>query len=191
VRFRVLARQHGANAFECLVLAPIVAIAYALIVVGRRRRACSSPCRRPDRRIGMRTWSQRWRRRDAGASAVEMAIVLPLLTFLVMGVVDLGRALNAEIQLSQGAREGVRLAALAGGNAAYDKAAVRARVILAAPAPGFSGSPTVADADITLCTNTSPPTAVASVTAKLAFRGILWTPGGGTLQQTAVMRCGG
>jgi Flp pilus assembly protein TadG len=139
----------------------------------------------------MRVGQRSWRRRDAGASAVEMAIVLPLLAFLVMGVVDFGRALNAEIQLSQGAREGVRLAALAGGNAAYDKAAVRARVILAAPAPGFSGTPTIADADISLCTNTSPASAVASVTAKLAFRGILWTPGGGTLQQTAVMRCGG
>jgi len=53
----------------------------------------------------MRVGQRSWRRRDAGASAVEMAIVLPLLAFLVMGVVDFGRALNAEIQLSQGARE--------------------------------------------------------------------------------------
>jgi Flp pilus assembly protein TadG len=133
----------------------------------------------------------RWRRRDAGASAVEMAFVLPLLTFLVLGVVDFGRILNAEIQLSQGAREGVRMAALAGSNAAYNKPAIRLRVIQAAPSPGFSGSPTVADADITLCTNLSGANDVASVTAKLAFKGILWTPGGGTLQQTAVMRCGG
>ena len=62
---------------------------------------------------------QRWRRRDAGASAVEMAIVLPLLVALVFGIIDFGRMLNAEIELSQAAREGVRLAALTEGNAAY------------------------------------------------------------------------
>ena len=70
---------------------------------------------------------QRWRRRDAGASAVEMAIVLPLLVLLVFGIIDFGRMLNAQIQLSQAAREGVRLAALAGG-AAYSTADVSARV---------------------------------------------------------------
>jgi Flp pilus assembly protein TadG len=123
-----------------------------------------------------------------------MAITLPLLAFLAFGIVDFGRILNAEIELSQGAREGVRLAALAGGATNFDKAAVRARVLLAAPNPGLqqSSAATVADSDIMLCSSTSSATAFASVTAKVTnFRGILFTPNGGVLQQTAVMRCGG
>jgi Flp pilus assembly protein TadG len=130
-------------------------------------------------------------RRDVGASAVEMAIILPLLAFLCFGVVDLGRVLNAEIELSQGVREGVRMAALSGNSTNYTRANIRARVIAAAPNPGFQAPPTVADSDIVLCAATpSSDLTTASVTAKVNFRGILFTPPGGVLQQTAVMRCG-
>jgi len=138
----------------------------------------------------MTTRQHRWRRRDAGASAVEMAIVLPLLAFLVFGIIDLGRVLNAEIELSQGVREGVRMAALSGNSTTYTKPAIRARVIAAAPNPAFGPNPTVSDADITLCAASPLASDVATVTARVTFRGILWTPPGGVLQQTAVMRCG-
>jgi Flp pilus assembly protein TadG len=50
--------------------------------------------------------------RDRGAVAVEFALLLPVLLLLVFGLVDFGRALNAQITLTQAAREGVRLAAL-------------------------------------------------------------------------------
>jgi len=50
--------------------------------------------------------------RDRGAAAVEFALLLPLLMLLVFGIVDFGRALNAQITLTQAAREGARLAAL-------------------------------------------------------------------------------
>jgi len=43
---------------------------------------------------------------------VEFALLLPLLLLLVFGIVDFGRALNAQITLTQAAREGARLAAL-------------------------------------------------------------------------------
>jgi len=49
---------------------------------------------------------------DRGATAVEFALLLPLLLVIVLGIVDFGRALNAQITLTQAAREGVRLAAL-------------------------------------------------------------------------------
>lgn len=54
----------------------------------------------------------RGRGSDRGAAAVEFALVLPLLLLIVFGIVDFGRAYNAQIELTQAAREGVRLAAL-------------------------------------------------------------------------------
>lgn len=51
-------------------------------------------------------------RDDRGAVAVEFAIVLSLLLVLVFGVIDFGRMFNAQITLSQVAREGARLEAL-------------------------------------------------------------------------------
>jgi Flp pilus assembly protein TadG len=50
--------------------------------------------------------------RDRGAVAVEFALLLPLLLLIVFGIVDFGRALNAQVTLTQAAREGARLVAL-------------------------------------------------------------------------------
>jgi Flp pilus assembly protein TadG len=52
------------------------------------------------------------RERDRGAVAVEFALLLPVLLLLIFGVIDFGRALNAQVTLAQAAREGARLAAL-------------------------------------------------------------------------------
>jgi Flp pilus assembly protein TadG len=49
---------------------------------------------------------------DRGATAVEFALLLPLLLLIVFGIIDFGRAINAEVTLSQAAREGARLVAL-------------------------------------------------------------------------------
>ena len=54
----------------------------------------------------------RVRDRERGATAVEFALLLPVLLLLLFGIVDFGRALNAQITLTQAAREGARLAAL-------------------------------------------------------------------------------
>jgi Flp pilus assembly protein TadG len=56
--------------------------------------------------------------RDRGAAAVEFALLLPLLLLLVFGIIDFGRALNAQITLTQAAREGARLDALGRSNVA-------------------------------------------------------------------------
>jgi Flp pilus assembly protein TadG len=47
---------------------------------------------------------------------VEFALLLPLLLLLVFGIIDFGRALNAQITLTQAAREGARLTALGQSN---------------------------------------------------------------------------
>ena len=49
---------------------------------------------------------------DRGATAVEFALLLPVLLLIVFGIVDFGRAYNAKITLTQAAREGARLTAL-------------------------------------------------------------------------------
>ncbi|HUC59221.1 MAG TPA: TadE family protein [Streptosporangiaceae bacterium] len=49
---------------------------------------------------------------DRGAAAVEFALLLPVLLLLVFGLIDFGRALNAQITITQAAREGARLEAL-------------------------------------------------------------------------------
>jgi Flp pilus assembly protein TadG len=54
--------------------------------------------------------------RDRGATAVEFALLLPVLLLLIFGLIDFGRALNAQITLTQAAREGARLAALGESN---------------------------------------------------------------------------
>jgi TadE-like protein len=56
--------------------------------------------------------SSRSQARDRGATAVEFALLFPLLMLIVFGIVDFGRVLNAQITLTQAAREAARLDAL-------------------------------------------------------------------------------
>lgn len=51
-------------------------------------------------------------RRDRGAAAVEMALVFPLIVFLVFAIIDFGRMFNTQITLTEAAREGARATAL-------------------------------------------------------------------------------
>jgi len=126
-------------------------------------------------------------RLDRGAAAVEMAIVMPLLIAMIIGIIDFSRIFNAELQLSQAAREGVRMAALGFPSDAPGRATA------AAPNPAW-GSPLSTD-NITVspCPATPGPTDTAAVVVNYPFQGIIWPNGHGsaTLSQKAVMRCGG
>jgi hypothetical protein len=51
-----------------------------------------------------------WRRRQAGQSLVETALVLPVLLLILMGIFDFGRAIFAFNTVSNAAREAARLA---------------------------------------------------------------------------------
>lgn len=50
--------------------------------------------------------------RDAGAAAVEFAIILPLFLILIGGIIDFGRLFYAEIIVANASREGARMLAM-------------------------------------------------------------------------------
>jgi Flp pilus assembly protein TadG len=114
-----------------------------------------------------------------------MALVLPLLLTMLFGVIDFGRVFNAEIQLSQAAREGARVAAL--GASAGDPVA---RAVAAAPAPGFGGGGAVTGT-ATVCPAAPAAGADGVVTVRFTFTFFLPLFPDRTLTQTARMRCGG
>jgi hypothetical protein len=129
-------------------------------------------------------------RRDRGSATLELALLLPVLLSVAFGIIDFSRVFNAEIQLSQAAREGVRLASLVASTntAAYTSQQVTDRVRQAAPAPGFSGQSQVQVDLVQLCPNTTAAQPVAMVRVTFAFRGVIWRQ---NLTEEAVMRCAG
>jgi Flp pilus assembly protein TadG len=67
---------------------------------------------------------------DAGVALVEFALVAPLLLFLMIGILDVGRAVNAYVTISNAAREGSHYAALhPTASPGAIESAVRARVV--------------------------------------------------------------
>ena len=159
------------------------------------------------------THSQRPRRltgrRDRGAAAVEMALVMPLLILMVMGIIDFGRIFNGQIQLSQAAREGARIAAL-GTPGSFTVDTARARTKAALTNPALQGTPQWTCTATTGCINVdvvsiNPTTGVTSlatqnavcsssanlgrVTVSIPYDKILFGPT--TLSQKAVMKCAG
>ncbi|MGX6603365.1 TadE/TadG family type IV pilus assembly protein [Micromonosporaceae bacterium Da 78-11] len=53
-------------------------------------------------------------RGESGAAAVELAIVLPTMLLLIFGLIDFGRVMQQQIQLTEAVREGARVGALSG-----------------------------------------------------------------------------
>lgn len=73
--------------------------------------------------------------RDRGAAAVEMALVLPMLLLIIFGTIDFGRMLNAQLTLTEAAREGAR-------SVAVGQTATQANARIANVASGLSGGVT-------------------------------------------------
>lgn len=118
---------------------------------------------------------------DRGAAAVEFALVLPILVLIICGIVDFGRAYNANLALTHAAREAARIWALGGTAAETSTAATTAAVGL-----------TVTSVTTTTCAFGNPTT--VTVTADFSFITPLiqnLSPGLSTLSSNGVMRCGG
>lgn len=121
-------------------------------------------------------------RSERGAVAVEFAIVLPVLLLLVMGVMEFGRAFNAQITLTNAAREGVRVMAINNERTPARTAAKNAAVSL---------NPALADSNIAF--SSSSCTAGAQMTVTISYRLSTITGVAGPFDMTGkgVMLCGG
>jgi Flp pilus assembly protein TadG len=124
---------------------------------------------------------------ERGAAAVEFALVLPLLLLIVFGIIDFGRAYNAQVTLTQAAREGARLAALNQSNV------VSRTQGAAIPLTGVGVA-------VTACPSGSTGDAVVQTTYTFTFvtpvraiAGLFGSTWGSTISMTGrgVMRCQG
>jgi Flp pilus assembly protein TadG len=119
---------------------------------------------------------------ERGAAAVEFAILLPLLLLLVLGTIEFGRFYNAQIVLTNAARDGVRVMAIANDPIAAKTAAKNAAA---------SVSTTIPDSDITLSTNVCSTGAQVTLTIKHTLSTITGIAGPFPMAGKGVMLCGG
>lgn len=130
-----------------------------------------------------------WRRGERGATAVEFAVILPILIVLVFGIIAFGFGFARWVALTNGAREGARYMAInsAGDPGAEAQAITRAQQWANLPCAGggctyssTSCAPGVEDASFSITMNEFSPFDVP-------FLPTLGFP----LTSTAVMQCGG
>ena len=120
------------------------------------------------------------RARERGAAMVEFAFVLPILVLLVFGIIEFGRAYNAQVSLTHAAREGVREYAITQDAGAGTAAATNAATSLNPSLMTFATSG---------CVIGQP----ASLTISYPFELLipLFPASSLTLSGQGVMRCGG
>lgn len=119
---------------------------------------------------------------ERGAAAVEFAILLPLLVMLVLGTIEFGRAYNAQITLTNAARDGVRVMAITN-----DPTSAKA----AAKTAAASVSTTIAISDVTLSTNACSAGAQVTLTITYNLSTITGIAGPFPMTGKGVMLCGG
>lgn len=127
-------------------------------------------------------------RKEQGQDLVELALILPLLLALVLGVLDSGRLFGAYIDLKNVSREGARYATLHASEASL--AAVQSIAVAEAAASGLTGlgpsDITVVPGDPGLWRDGTP----VSVSVRYPFQFLTSIPLGGPsidLQATTVM----
>ncbi|WP_371131033.1 TadE/TadG family type IV pilus assembly protein [Arthrobacter sp. SDTb3-6] len=118
---------------------------------------------------------------------MEFALVLPLLIMLILGILEFGLAYNAQITVTNAAREGVRTMAIQNSTSAAKTAVETAASAL---------NPAITDSEITITVSNGTTTCTGGSTATVAIQypfkfltGFFGT--GYTMTGKAAMRCGG
>lgn len=119
---------------------------------------------------------------ERGAVAVEFAILAPVLIMLLLGIMEFGRAYNAQVSLSNAAREGVRVMAISNDQTAAKTAAKNAAVSL---------NPGLADTNFTFSPASCTSGAQMSVTIKYTLSTLTGIAGPFPMQGVGVMVCSG
>lgn len=130
-----------------------------------------------------RRWKDRWNQGRRGAVTVEMALVLPIFTMLVFGIIEFGRGFMIMQLVTNAAREGCRRAIIDGstntdvtnyiqtfmqtsGNIATANTTVTVTPAAGNPANPTSNLATCASRDLVNVKVQTPFTAVQLITAK-------------------------
>lgn len=126
---------------------------------------------------------------------MEMAILLPLLLFILLGIIEFGRVMNVQISLTQAAREGARYAAIHFDDDDFSSADVDDVTLAAAPSLAGLGVSVVDTAAGCPGAKTVEVTASIELASLSGFleSGLFGTPGlfPISLDGRGVMRCGG
>jgi len=109
---------------------------------------------------------------------VELALVLPVLVLLLVGIVEAGRAYGANVALQGAARDGARLAALGSSTSAVESAVY-----------GTAGPADVTSVTTTPCPRTGTGEARVQVQAQHVWRLPFIDLGTTTLNAVARMPC--
>lgn len=133
--------------------------------------------------------------REAGAVAVEFALILPIFLVLVLGIAEMGRAFNIQVSLSEAAREAARYAAIHNSASGYSHASAQAAGVAAAPSVGLSASNIgVTFSTGSTCTSSGNAVVTVSYTTPwmTGFPALIpGMPANLSIQGKGVMRCGG
>ena len=126
------------------------------------------------------------RRKRRGAAAVEFALVAPIFFLLVLGMVEIGRAVMVQQVLTNASREGARRAVLDGATAAE----VRTYVTNYLTGASVSGSPVTFPHGVPESAGYGAP---VEVTVSVPFGQVSWVPApmylsGQNLSASTIMR---
>lgn len=130
--------------------------------------------------------SRRQEHREGGAAAVEFALVVPLLLLLVFGIVEFGRAYNAQVTLQHAVREGARYYAIHHDDENGDPIDETEQVTVDA-----ATTLDLKKEDVAVSPDPCDPGEPGHVSAEYDFDYLAWDFGLPTLSAEGVMRCGG
>lgn len=120
---------------------------------------------------------------ERGAAAVEFALILPILVSLLIGIVEFGRAYNAQITLTAAAREGARVMAI-------QKSTTATQDAVKAASPSLNPQLTNTQIQVSPSACAAGTNTTVTISYRLDFlTGFLVS--GVDLTGKAVMRCGG
>ncbi|MGX9900233.1 TadE/TadG family type IV pilus assembly protein [Arthrobacter sp. SA17] len=119
---------------------------------------------------------------ERGAVAVEFAILAPVLIMILMGIMEFGRAYNAQVALTNAAREGVRVMAISNNQTAARTSAKNAAPTL---------NPALVDSNITFSAASCVTDAQMTVTVTYTLSTMTGIAGPFAMNGKGVMLCAG